>query len=279
MSEKEKYRILIVDDEEPHREWYSEIFEDLDHEVETAEDGLAALSALKKGFRPDCIITDVNMPRMDGNELSSRLKNSSAYEEIPIVMVTGNLTTEDEKKGYEAGVSKYIMKTRVNDEETLINPVISCCRDYRDLLSIRHRLHKASNLLKDTAVSERAEQWLLEMLFVNSPAWNANNWTQMVFQILKRKIDFDGAVLLHRTENENEFYSEGSNLFPDVLEGFRKKGLGRHDKNPYIALVSENLSLMSIKWAAEESKKELQITLLESFLEKINPLLTRSLKK
>ncbi len=276
MSEAQKYRILIVDDEEPHREWYSEIFEDLDHEVETAEDGLTALGVLKKGFKPDCIVTDVNMPRMDGNEFCMRLKSDAALEEIPVVMITGNLQPEDEKKGYESGVSKYILKTRINDEETLINPVLACCRDYRDLLSIRERLHKTSNLLKDTTITERAEQWLLEMFFVNSPERNAEDWTEIIFRILKRKVDFDGAVLLHRTPDENNFYAEGSSLFPDVLEGFRKKGLGRHNKNPYIALVSETLSLVSIKWAEEDNKKELQVSLLEAFLEKINPFLKRS---
>ncbi|MCA9640548.1 MAG: response regulator, partial [Myxococcales bacterium] len=78
-------------------------------EVVTASDGGEALEiAAKESF--DAISTDVMMPRMDGYELTRRLRADPRYAEVPIVMVTSKDARLDTLRGFDAGASAYITK-------------------------------------------------------------------------------------------------------------------------------------------------------------------------
>ena len=69
--------------------------------VETASDGLQALTKLKSGLKPDLIITDINMPRMDGITFIKTVREQDSYRDIPIVV----LSTEGEDRDIHAGLS------------------------------------------------------------------------------------------------------------------------------------------------------------------------------
>jgi signal transduction histidine kinase/ActR/RegA family two-component response regulator len=79
--------VLLVDDEEIVRIGTAEMIRDLGHEVTPASGGADALARLEAGLRPDVVITDYKMPRMDGAELAERVR--AILPEVPILLITG----------------------------------------------------------------------------------------------------------------------------------------------------------------------------------------------
>jgi len=81
-------RILVVDNDEPVRATIKSLLEDTElYSVQTAQDGEAAISLLKQ-HTFDLLITDYNMPKMDGYELFKSCKNINS--KLPVIFVTGN---------------------------------------------------------------------------------------------------------------------------------------------------------------------------------------------
>lgn len=85
-------KVLIVEDNISMRFLLERIFKDT-YTVKTADDGLTAMVQLSKGFLPDIIVTDINMPSINGRELIMYLKKSSLYGHIPIITLSA--TTND----------------------------------------------------------------------------------------------------------------------------------------------------------------------------------------
>jgi len=100
-------RILLVDDDEALLDVLTMAFADAGHDVESAEDGLAALERIKRAA-VDAIVTDVNMPRLDGFALCKRLRE--AGDLVPIVMLTSRDGEIDEALGLELGADDYVAK-------------------------------------------------------------------------------------------------------------------------------------------------------------------------
>ena len=106
---KEK-RILVVEDAFSTRELEKSILETHGYLVDTAVDGLDALDRMVDN-QYDLIVSDVQMPRMDGFELCRTLKNNEGYKDIPVVMVTALQKEEDKRRGIEVGAAAYIVKS------------------------------------------------------------------------------------------------------------------------------------------------------------------------
>lgn len=81
-------KILLVDDEPDAIAYVSEILEDEGREIISASDGLAGLERAK-AEKPDLIILDVQMPKMDGFTVFAELKADETTKEIPVIMLTG----------------------------------------------------------------------------------------------------------------------------------------------------------------------------------------------
>lgn len=108
------YNILVVDDSDSVRFLIRKLLEPLSAAVEEAANGLDALTqTMDRAF--DLIITDVDMPGMNGLELSRSLKNLPAYRGIPVIMVSTFDSEQDIHKGFEAGVEAYVSKREVRD--------------------------------------------------------------------------------------------------------------------------------------------------------------------
>jgi CheY-like chemotaxis protein len=80
----------VVDDEVNVRDLYVDALEAAGHQVTVARDGVDALARLRGGSVPCVVLADVNMPRMDGWELSREAARDPQLSSVPIVMVTGN---------------------------------------------------------------------------------------------------------------------------------------------------------------------------------------------
>ncbi len=105
-----KMRIMVVDDFSTMRRIIKNILKQLGYtELEEAEDGEHALGKLRE--KPvQFIISDWNMPKMDGLELLKNIRNDSQLKEIPFLMVTAESEKENIMAAIGAGVSNYIVK-------------------------------------------------------------------------------------------------------------------------------------------------------------------------
>ncbi|HEY0772609.1 MAG TPA: response regulator [Nocardioidaceae bacterium] len=109
MSVDTMFRALVVDDSRVIRELIAVNLELEGFEVTTAGDGERALE-LAAEFRPDVITLDVMMPRLNGFETVTRLRQDPRTAGIPVVMVTGRAQSADRERGEEVGVEAYLTK-------------------------------------------------------------------------------------------------------------------------------------------------------------------------
>lgn len=103
-------RILVVDDSITTRELERSILEAQGYQVELADDGNLALDLLKKNNHYNLVITDVEMPNMDGFELTSRIKHDPALQNLPVIIVSSLNNENHKRQGIEAGAQAYIIK-------------------------------------------------------------------------------------------------------------------------------------------------------------------------
>ena len=115
-------RILIVDDSITVREMECRLLQNQGYEVETAVNGIDAWNAVRIG-QYDLIITDIDMPRMNGIELLQAIKNDPKLQHLPVMIVSYKEEEGDRKKGLEAGANYYLTKSSFHDE-MLIEAVI-----------------------------------------------------------------------------------------------------------------------------------------------------------
>jgi two-component system chemotaxis sensor kinase CheA len=111
-------RILVVDDSITTRELERSILQSAGYETEVAVDGLDALERLAHG-RYDLIVTDIEMPRMDGFTLTQRVRADARLRELPVVAVTARENDEDRRRGLECGASAYIAKSTFAQDNLL----------------------------------------------------------------------------------------------------------------------------------------------------------------
>jgi DNA-binding response OmpR family regulator len=100
-------RILLVDDDTNLLDMLSLALEDASHEVHTAPDGMVGLKKAQ-AVRPDLVLSDVNMPGLDGFSLCRRLRDAGI--DAPIVLLTARDTEIDQALGLELGADDYVTK-------------------------------------------------------------------------------------------------------------------------------------------------------------------------
>jgi CheY-like chemotaxis protein len=117
-------RVLVVDDEPNILYALEETVRDLGFECIAACDGEEAL-IIARGARPDLVITDVIMPRLNGYELCEKLKSDEATRSIPIVMVTVRAGDKDRKDGSAVGADAYLIKPfHLSDLQRVIDELL-----------------------------------------------------------------------------------------------------------------------------------------------------------
>jgi two-component system sensor histidine kinase and response regulator WspE len=102
-------RILVVDDSPLTRELVSSLLEAVGYDVIMAADGVEALEVLGPS-RAELVVSDLEMPRVDGLELTRRLKSHPTFKGLPVVILTTRGGEEDRQRGLAAGADGYITK-------------------------------------------------------------------------------------------------------------------------------------------------------------------------
>jgi two-component system sensor histidine kinase and response regulator WspE len=111
-------RILVVDDSVTVRELQRSLLRNRGYLVEVAVDGMDGWNALRTGGY-ELIITDVDMPRMTGIELVSKIKADSKLQSLPVIIVSYKDREEDRMRGLDAGADRYLTKSSFHDETLL----------------------------------------------------------------------------------------------------------------------------------------------------------------
>jgi len=115
---RRRKRILVVDDSITVRELERQLLQSQGFEVDVAVDGMDGWNVLRGG-QYDLVVSDVDMPRLDGIGLVSLIKADPARKHIPVVIVSYKDREEDRLRGLEAGASRYLTKTSFHDQTFL----------------------------------------------------------------------------------------------------------------------------------------------------------------
>ena len=114
-------RILVVDDSITTRTMEKNILETHGYDVVIAIDGDDALEKLRQNAF-DLVVTDIEMPGLDGFELTERLRQMEEHRDVPVVIVSSRTSDEDKRRGIKVGAQAYIVKNRF-DQGTLLQTV------------------------------------------------------------------------------------------------------------------------------------------------------------
>jgi two-component system chemotaxis sensor kinase CheA len=121
-DEKALPKVLVVDDQFTVRELQRSILEAAGYRVETARDGREALTCVSKEDDVDLVVTDIQMPEMDGVELLKAIREDQVHSMLPVVIVTSQAGEDERQRGVEAGADAYILKHEF-DQRTLLDTV------------------------------------------------------------------------------------------------------------------------------------------------------------
>ena len=114
----EKKTVLVVEDSITSRVLIKNILESAGYTVKTSVDGIEGLTLLKtEPF--DLVVSDIEMPRMDGFELTKRIRADKRLSDLPVILVSALETREDREQGIEAGANAYIIKSSFDQSNLL----------------------------------------------------------------------------------------------------------------------------------------------------------------
>ena len=119
---RQRKRILVVDDSITVRELERQLLQARGFSVDVAVDGMDGWNAIR-GTHYDLVVTDVDMPRMDGIGLVSLIKADPARRDIPVVIVSYKDREEDRLRGLDAGANRYLTKSSFHDE-TFVDTIV-----------------------------------------------------------------------------------------------------------------------------------------------------------
>lgn len=117
-ADRPQRRILLVDDTPTTRILQKSILESAGYEVVMAIDGVDAWTILERESI-DCVVSDVDMPRRDGIELTTNIRASEPLRHLPVVLVSGLGTDKDKRRGADAGANAYIVKSSFDHNHLL----------------------------------------------------------------------------------------------------------------------------------------------------------------
>ena len=167
-------KILVVDDSALVRNMMKQGLSQQGFEILTANDGQEGYDAAVE-HEPDLIVTDFNMPKMDGRELTRALKSREALSDIPVLMLTAADSDADQRKGKHAGVAAFLSKPFPPDKLVVIaEKLIAERRLIRERQAMRHYLSEsaveaaaAAADQKSTVDHMRVEETFLTIFFTD----------------------------------------------------------------------------------------------------------------
>jgi two-component system chemotaxis sensor kinase CheA len=116
--ERKKKSVLVAEDSITSRTLLKNILETAGYQVETAVDGVDGFTRLRSG-KFDLVVSDVDMPRMNGFGLVAKIRGDKKFTELPVILVTALDSREDREHGIDVGASAYIVKSNFDQSNLL----------------------------------------------------------------------------------------------------------------------------------------------------------------
>lgn len=116
---EQKKVILLVEDDSFLSDMYTTKFTESGYDIKPAMDGQQGLDILTGGLRPDIVLLDIVMPKMDGIELLTAIKKDEKLKNIPVVLLTNLGQETDIQKGMELGALDYLVKAHFTPSEVV----------------------------------------------------------------------------------------------------------------------------------------------------------------
>jgi two-component system chemotaxis sensor kinase CheA len=113
-----KTSVLVVEDSITARTLLKGILEAAGYDVKTAVDGVDGFTQLRSGAF-DIVVSDVEMPRMNGFDLAAKIRGDKRFAEIPVILVTALESREDRERGIDVGANAYIAKSSFDQSNLL----------------------------------------------------------------------------------------------------------------------------------------------------------------
>ena len=202
-------RVLVVEDSLVAGELQKNILIAAGYEADIAHDGAEALELLRlKEW--DLVITDVDMPRMDGFELTARLRADERVRDMPVIIVTARDSIDDRRRGFEVGADAYVMK-REFDQVQLLDTVRRLIGRGRTESAVtsnqpRHEGREGSCL----RTSRRPPDCRVRVLIVDDSV--------VVREVLKRMLESDPAIrVVGMAADGGEAVELTAQLKPDLV--------------------------------------------------------------
>ncbi|TRZ42229.1 hybrid sensor histidine kinase/response regulator transcription factor [Robertkochia solimangrovi] len=152
-----KPKVLIVDDSAELRDFMLDLLSE-NYEVKAAKDGLEALS-ISKEFEPEVVVSDINMPRLNGYDLCLRLKNDSYTSHIVVILLTAFEEGREKLKAYKSGADAYI--TKPVDIELLSSRILNLLIRNRNL---KLKYQQNLELTPEEVTHSNPDETLLKMI-------------------------------------------------------------------------------------------------------------------
>ena len=111
-------KVLVVEDSITSRMLLKGILETAGYQVQTAVDGVDAFTALRE-HDFDLVVSDVEMPRMNGFDLTARIRSDKRLSELPVVLITALESREQRERGIDAGANAYVIKSSFDQQNLL----------------------------------------------------------------------------------------------------------------------------------------------------------------
>ncbi len=105
-----KHRVLLIDDSSFFRNMLAPLLSVAGYEVTSLESPIEALKLCEEGTKFDIIVSDIEMPDMDGFEFAEKIKTGSNWQDIPLVALSSHATPQDISRGLDVGFNKYVAK-------------------------------------------------------------------------------------------------------------------------------------------------------------------------
>ncbi|MDP3769826.1 MAG: response regulator [Candidatus Sungbacteria bacterium] len=119
MANTKEVKILVIDDDPFILDMYVLKFKDQGFQIDTATDGKAGLEKIKS-FKPDIVLLDVVMPKMDGFDVIKKLKEENEPRTFKILFLTNFGQKEDVERGMQLGADGYIIKAHFTPSEVVV---------------------------------------------------------------------------------------------------------------------------------------------------------------
>jgi len=243
-------KLLIIDDEPSVIELITDTLSEFDYEIFGAFDGEKALSILKQ-VTPDLIIIDWEMPRKNGIETIREIKQIPTVKNIPIIMITGRMTSVDDLKvAFDVGVIDFIRKP--------FSPVELVARTRSMLLlsmyykeSVRQKDWELALLTRNNKKNEMLINDLIDSVDVS--------FKNTIHQYSFEYKDIIGKVKKLRYSLKNNSWDQFENYFKNVHPNFSENLM-----NAYPKITSEELKLCYFLRLNMNSKEIASITNKES---------------